>query len=233
MAHIKARNLVVDFPIYNSRSFKSMALGAALGGGLTKDRKSRAVVRALNGLTFDVNEGDRIGLLGPNGSGKSTLLRVLSGGYEPVSGSLDICGSVGSMLSITLGLDNDATGYENIFILGMMMGISKKELISLTPEIAEFTELGDFLHMPMRTYSSGMSMRLAFAVATAVKRDIILMDEWLSVGDASFVKKAEDRLNEMLKGAKILVLASHDKEFINRECNRIFCMDHGSLIQET
>jgi len=230
MAHIKADNLVVDFPVYDSRSFKNLALGAAVGGGLAKDRKDRTVVRAINGLTFEIREGDRVGLLGPNGSGKSTLLRVMAGGYEPVSGSLDMLGSVGSMLSITLGMDVDATGYENIFMLGLMMGIDKKNIIKLTPEIADFTELGDFLRMPMRTYSSGMSMRLAFAVATAVKRDIILMDEWLSVGDASFLKKAEERLNEVLRGAKILVLASHNKDFLHKECNRIFHIEHGRLM---
>lgn len=230
MAHIKAENLVVDFPIYNSRSFKTLVLSAAVGGGLAKDRKNRTVVRALNDLTFEANEGDRIGLWGPNGSGKSTLLRVLAGGYEPISGSLDVHGSIGSMLSITLGMDVNATGYENIFMLGMMMGIEKKSLKSLMPDIAEFTELGDFLYMPMRTYSSGMSMRLAFAVATAVRRDVILMDEWLSAGDTSFVEKAEARLNEMLQGAKILVLASHNKEFLHRECNRIFHLEHGKLV---
>jgi len=232
MAHIKAENIVIDFPVYgSSRSFKNMVLHSATGGSMAKDAKDRTVVRALDDLTFEINEGDHIGLLGPNGSGKSTLLRVLAGGYEPVSGSLDIDGSIGSMLSITLGMDVEATGYENISVLGTMMGFDPKVLKALTPEIANFTELGEFLDMPMRTYSSGMSMRLTFAVATAVKRDIILMDEWLSVGDATFVEKAKARLDETLKDTKILVLASHNKNLLYKTCNRIFHLEHGNLIK--
>ncbi len=233
MAHINAKNLIVDFPIYGaaSRSLKNVVLHSATGGSLAKDASDRVVVRALNDLSFEIREGDRVGLLGHNGSGKSTLLRVLAGGYEPVSGTLDMEGSVASMLSISLGMEGEATGYENIIMICTLMGLEPSKIDELMPEITEFTELGEYLSMPLRTYSSGMHMRIPFAVATAVKADIVLMDEWLSVGDESFSKKAQTRLKEMLDSAKILVLASHDKALLENNCNRIFHLEHGSLIQ--
>lgn len=233
MAYISAKDLVVDFPIYGAanRSLKNLVLHSATGGGLAKDAKNRVVVRALNNLTFEIKEGDRVGLLGHNGSGKSTLLRVLAGGYEPVSGTLEMAGSVASMLSITLGMESEATGYENIVLLCTLMGFETNEIKELIPKIAEFTELGEYLSMPLRTYSSGMYMRLPFAVATAVRSDIILMDEWLSVGDEAFSKKVQQRLNEMLGAAKILVLASHNKKLLEDNCNRIFHLEHGSLVE--
>lgn len=233
MAHISAKNVIVDFPIYGaaSRSLKNIVLHSATGGSLAKDSKERVVIRALNDLTFEVKEGDRVGLLGHNGSGKSTLLRVLAGGYEPVSGTIETVGSVASMLSISLGLDGEATGYENIIMSCTLMGIGSEDIKELMHEIAEFTELGEYLSMPIRTYSSGMYMRLPFAVATAVKADIVLMDEWLSVGDEAFSKKAQHRLNEMLGSAKILVLASHNRKLLEDNCNRIFHLEHGSLVE--
>ena len=233
MAYISARNLTVDFPVYGaaSRSLKNVVLHSATGGSLAKDIKERVVVRALDNLTFEINEGDRVGILGHNGSGKSTLLRVLAGGYEPVSGELEISGTVASMLSITLGIDGEATGYENIKICCALTGLSTREIENLMPSIAEFTELGEYLSMPLRTYSSGMSMRIPFAVATAVRTDIVLMDEWLSVGDEAFSHKAQQRLHEMLDSAKILVLASHNRALLESSCNRIFHLEHGNLAQ--
>jgi len=233
MAHINAKNLIVDFPIYGpaSRSLKNAVLHSATGGSLAKDAANRVVVRALNDLSFEIREGDRVGLLGHNGSGKSTLLRVLAGGYEPVSGTLDMAGSVASMLSITLGMESEATGYENIAMICTLMGLGSREIAELMPKIAEFTELGEYLSMPLRTYSSGMHMRVPFAVATAVKADIVLMDEWLSVGDEAFSKKAQARLKEMLDSAKILVLASHSRALLENNCNRIFRLEHGSLVE--
>ncbi|MBI1175217.1 MAG: ATP-binding cassette domain-containing protein [Sideroxydans sp.] len=233
MAHISAKNLIVDFPIYGaaSRSLKNTVLHSATGGSLAKDSADKVVVRALNGLSFEIGEGDRIGLLGHNGSGKSTLLRVLAGGYEPISGTLDMEGSVASMLSISLGMEGEANGYENIVMMCTLMGLGPKEIDKLMPEITEFTELGEFLSMPLRTYSSGMHMRVPFAVATAVKADIVLMDEWLSVGDEAFSKKAQARLQEMLDSAKILVLASHDRKLLESNCNRLFHLEHGHLVE--
>ena len=233
MSTIRVKDLVVDFPIYGSqtRSLKNTFINAATGGVLARDAAERVVVRALNEVSFDLHEGDRVGLVGHNGSGKSTLLRVLTGAYEPAHGSVEVTGRVASMLSIALGMDTEATGYENIFVRGAIMGMKPKEIAPLVPEIIEFSELGDYIQMPFRTYSSGMAMRLAFAIATSVPEDIILMDEWLSVGDADFSKKAGARLQRILDQAKILVLASHDEALIQKMCNRLMRLDHGKLVE--
>ncbi|HYR36440.1 MAG TPA: ABC transporter ATP-binding protein [Burkholderiales bacterium] len=230
MAHISVQDVSVDFPIYGaqSRSFKKALFRAATGGMIARDH-DRIVVRALDGVSFELRDGDRIGLVGHNGSGKSTLLRVLSGAYEPVRGTVNVEGRIASMLNISLGMDNEATGYENIFLRGIVMGFRPREIEPLVDEIVAFSELGDYIYMPMRTYSSGMAMRLAFAVSTCVSAEILLMDEWLSVGDAEFSEKAKDRLNNVVGQAKILVLASHDESLIEANCNKIMRLSHGEL----
>lgn len=233
MSHVLAKDLFVEFPIYGtqSRSLKNTFLRAATGGRLARDAGERVVVRALNGVNFELYEGDRVGIMGHNGSGKTTLLRVLAGAYEPVKGSIVVDGRIASMLSITLGMDMEATGFENIFLRATIMGLKPKQVAPLADEICEFSELGDYIHVPMRTYSSGMSMRLAFAISTSIAADIILMDEWLSAGDASFSEKAQSRLTRLVDQAKILVLASHDEQLIRRSCNKILRLDHGDLVR--
>jgi lipopolysaccharide transport system ATP-binding protein len=230
MAHVTARDVFVDFPIYGaqSRSFKKALFRAATGGLIARDH-DRIVVRALSGVSFELRDGDRIGLVGHNGSGKSTLLRVLAGAYEPVRGTVAVDGRVASMLNIRLGMEEEATGYENIYLRGVVMGFRPSEMKPLVDEIIAFSELGDYIHMPMRTYSSGMAMRLAFAVSTCVSAEILLMDEWLSVGDAEFSEKARKRLNDLVGQAKILVLASHDESLIEANCNKIMRLSHGEL----
>ena len=232
MAHIVANDMVVDFPIYgaSSRSLKKTFIRTATGGALAKDANQKVVVRALNGLTFEFTEGDRVGVLGHNGCGKTTLLRVLTGAYKPASGTVSISGKVRSMLSIGLGLDMEATGHENIFIRGALMGIRRKQMQPLVTDIVEFAELGDYIYMPVRTYSSGMAMRLSFSIATCVKGDIVLMDEWLSAGDAAFAEKAKKRINNLVDQAKILVLASHNENLIRGCCNKIVHLEHGKLV---
>lgn len=230
MAVIKAESVCVDFPIYGSAgrpSLKRKIISSAIGGGLKNDDK-QVMVRALNDLSFEFNEGDRIGLIGHNGSGKSTLLRVLAGIYEPTSGSLEVRGRVTSMLSLMVGMDSESTGIENIYMRGYFMGLTKKKISTLIDEIVDFSEIGDYLYLPMRTYSSGMAMRLAFAVSTSVDSDIILMDEWLSVGDMSFIEKAETRLDSILNNARIVVIASHDHSLIQRRCNKTLALIHGN-----
>jgi lipopolysaccharide transport system ATP-binding protein len=233
VAHISAKDIVVDFPVYGgkSRSLKNTVLRAATGGRLARDAGEHVVVRALNGLSFEFSEGDRVGIVGHNGSGKSTLLRVLVGVYEPVRGSVEVSGRVASMLAITLGMDTEATGYENIFLRAAIMGMNPSQTKALVDEICEFSGLGDYIQMPMRMYSSGMSMRLAFAIATSVSADIVLMDEWLSAGDHSFTEKAQARLTRLVDQAKILVLASHDESLIRRTCNKILHLDHGDMVE--
>jgi lipopolysaccharide transport system ATP-binding protein len=234
MVKIAAKNITIEFPVFGShnRSFKHAVMRTATGGRLAQDSAKHVLVRALDDISFEFCEGDRVGLVGHNGSGKSTLLRVLSGAYKPVSGTIEVKGKVGSMISLTLGMDNEATGYENIRLRGTLMGFQQSEIKAMTAEVVEFADLGDYIHMPMRTYSSGMAMRLAFALATAGTSDIVLMDEWVSAGDAAFKERADQRLLEKLSKAKIMVLASHSEELIQRHCNRILRLEHGRIVND-
>lgn len=231
MSLIEFKNVCVDFPIYNAngRSLKKRLIQVATGGQLGSDEQGRVVVRALEDLTFTLRDGDRVGLLGHNGAGKSTLLRLLSSVYEPSSGTALIEGDIGSLIDISLGIDPEATGRENIFLRGGILGMTKSEITEKLDEIIEFSELGDFVDMPIRTYSSGMHLRLAFAVSTIIKPQILLMDEWLSVGDEGFKNKAEIRMNELVKSTNILVIASHSRELVMHTCNRVLWLEHGRI----
>ena len=231
MSLIEFKNVCVDFPIYNAngRSLKKRLMQVATGGQLGADQQGRVIVRALEDLTFTLRDGDRVGLLGHNGAGKSTLLRLLSSVYEPSSGTAVIKGEIGSLIDISLGTDPEATGRENIFLRGGILGMTKSEIAEKLDEIIEFSELGDFVDMPIRTYSSGMHLRLAFAVSTTIKPEILLMDEWLSVGDEGFKHKAESRMNELVKSTNILVIASHSRELVMHTCNRVLWLEHGKI----
>jgi lipopolysaccharide transport system ATP-binding protein len=223
MAHIKLDQASVEIPIYSNhnRSIKNSLLK-----NLTKDKVVPHSVKALNNITLDLRDGDRLGVMGPNGAGKSTLLRTLAGVYHPTSGSIDVSGSIASLIDISLGMDSEATGYENIRMRGIMMGMKLKQIKTIEEEIAEFTELGKFLELPIRTYSTGMHMRLGFAVSTTVPADIILMDEWLSVGDSDFLVKAEKRLHDYIQKSSILVLASHSEDLISKLTNQTLRLEH-------
>ena len=231
MAYIEFTNVCVDFPIYNAngRSLKKRLIQVATGGQLGSDQQGRVVVRALEGLSFTLKDGDRVGLLGHNGAGKSTLLRLLSGVYEPSSGAARIEGEIGSLIDISLGIDPEATGRENIYLRGGLLGMTRSEIAAQIDEIIEFSELGDFVDMPLRTYSTGMHLRLAFAVSTVVRPEILLMDEWLSVGDEGFKHKAEARMSELVRSTNILVIASHSRELVSHTCNRIIWLEHGKI----
>ena len=231
MASIEFNNVSVDFPIYNAngRSLKSRFIQAATGGQLKSDTHGHVTVRALESATFTLNDGDRVGILGHNGAGKSTLLRLLSGVYFPAVGSVKIVGEVSSLIDISLGIDPEATGRENIYIRASLLGLIKAEINNHISEIIEFSELGEFIDMPLRTYSTGMHLRLAFAVSTIIHPEILLMDEWLSVGDEGFKHKAELRMQELVKTTNILVIASHSKELILKICNRVIWLEHGKV----
>ena len=230
MAHIVFDHVCVDFPIYNAknRSLKNTVMQAATGGKVSFGVDG-TIIRSLDDISFVLQDGDRVGLVGHNGAGKSTLLRALSRVYEPTSGSAMIDGEIGSLVDISLGIDAEATGRENIFIRGALLGLRRKEIEKRFDEIVDFSELGSFVDMPVRTYSSGMHLRLAFAVATIIRPEILLMDEWLSVGDASFNAKAEARLTELVQSSRILVIASHSRELIEKTCNRALWFEHGRL----
>ncbi|WP_165092426.1 ABC transporter ATP-binding protein [Caballeronia sp. SBC2] len=235
MASIEFENVCVDFAIYNAngRSLKKRLMQVATGGQIGADKEGRVVVRALEGLTFSFHDGDRVGLLGHNGAGKSTLLRLLGGVYEPSSGSARINGEIGSLIDISLGTDPEATGRENIYMRGALLGMPRAQIKQRIDEIIDFSELGDFVDMPMRTYSTGMHLRLAFAVSTIVRPEILLMDEWLSVGDEGFRRKAEERMTELVASTHILVLASHSRDLILHTCNRVIWLEHGKVKMDT
>lgn len=230
MAHIIFEHVNIDFPIYNAknRSLKNTVMQAATGGQVSFGAEG-TVIRSLEDVSFEIHEGERVGLIGHNGAGKSTLLRALSNVYAPTAGRAEIIGEIGSLVDIGLGIDGEATGRENIFIRGALLGLKRKEIEERFDEIVEFSELGEFINMPVRTYSSGMHLRLAFAVATIIRPEILLMDEWLSVGDAAFNEKAEKRLNDLVQSSRILVIASHSRELIEKTCNRVMWFEHGRL----
>jgi lipopolysaccharide transport system ATP-binding protein len=231
MAQIIFDDVSIDFPIFNAtgRSITSKLLQVATGGKLDADAKGRVLVRALSEVSFVLHEGDRVALLGHNGAGKSTLLRALSGVYSPTKGIAEVVGNLGSLIDIGLGINPEATGRENVFIRGQLLGLTKKEILDRYSDIVGFAELGDFMSVPVRTYSSGMHLRLAFAVSTVMRPEILLMDEWLSVGDEGFRAKAEARLGEMVSETKILVLATHSRHLAEKVCNRAIWLEHGRV----
>lgn len=187
------------------------------------------MVQALRNVTFTLRSGDRLGLVGASGSGKTTLLRVLSGIFQPANGSLSIEGSITSLLDPGQGMNPDMTGRENIRMRGDFLGLPKSEIARLEADVEDFSELGVFLNLPVRNYSSGMVVRLAFAMATAIEPKILLMDEWLLAGDAAFIEKAKLRVETMVRHADILVLASHSAGILMEWCNRLIWLDQGKI----
>lgn len=235
MALIVLEDCSLDLPIYGigNRSLKQMFMATATGGRIASGSRNITVVNALREVSLRIESGDRVGLVGHNGAGKSTLLRVLAGVFEPSAGRLLVEGSVTSLIDVSLGMDYEATGYDNILLRGLILGLTRKEIKRITPDVEDFSELGDYLAMPVRTYSSGMVLRLAFSIVTCVNPDILLMDEWLSVGDADFVKKAENRLMQMVSKASILVIASHNAAVIEKLCNVRVTLEHGRIVDVT
>lgn len=223
MASINLNQVTVQIPVYSnhSRSMKNSFLK-----NLTKERTSIQSVTALHDINLNLKDGDRLGVMGTNGAGKSTLLRTIAGVYQPSVGHIHVKGSVASLIDISLGMDSEATGYENIRMRAIMMGMKLKQIKTIEEEIADFTELGNFLELPIRTYSTGMHMRLGFAVSTTVPADIILMDEWLSVGDNDFLMKAEKRLHDYIQKSSILVIASHSEDLIAKLTNQTLRLTH-------
>lgn len=231
MSAIKLQNVCVEFPIYNSssRSLKNRVLSIATGGKIERRTDRLVIVRGLDNVSLAFRDGDRVGLIGHNGSGKTTLLRVLSGIYTPTHGSAVIDGHCVSLININLGIDPDATGRENIRLRSAMMGMPPEEIAEKFDQIADFSGLGEFLDVPFRTYSSGMQLRLAFATSTAVRPEILIMDEWLSTGDEDFKDRANARMRDLVDSTKILVLASHSKELMEKNCNRVIWLEHGRV----
>ena len=231
MAFLRLRDVSVEFPIYSggSRSLRKTVLSATTQGNIGRDAQDRLSVMALNEVSLEINHGDRLALMGANGAGKSTLLKVLAGIYEPTRGRIHSSGRVAALLSSSLGLSLDATGRENIIMRGMLMDIHPRQMRARAEEIAEFTDLGYYIDMPVRTYSAGMVVRLCFAVATAFTPEILLMDEWLAAGDAAFLERARLRMVEFIGGSAILVLASHAIPLLQQWCNKAVLLEGGRI----
>lgn len=233
MAHIKFENVTVQYPIYNahSLSLRNQLVRISTGGLLEKESSNVVTITALSGVSFELSEGDTVGLVGHNGAGKTTLLRTMAGIYPPGVGEIQRQGRVSTIIELGAGLDIELSGYENIVRMGMLLGSSHGEMEAAIPGVEAFTELGDFLSMPVRTYSSGMIMRLMFAVGTAIRPEILLIDEMFGTGDAAFQEKAQSRMQELISTAKIFVFASHSQDLIKKYCRRVFSLEHGTLTE--
>ena len=229
-AAIDVSELSLLFPLYhaNSRSLKKTLLAVA-SGRFSKDQQNRVVVQALRDISLSLRSGERLGVVGANGAGKTTLLRTLAGIYEPVMGMVRVHGRLNALLDAQLGMNPELTGRENIVLRGLYSGLTRGELPELEQDVREFAELGDFMDLPVRIYSSGMVVRLGFALATAIRPQILLMDEWILAGDAAFLDKARDRLEDMVRGAEILVLSSHSPAIVLEWCTRVIWLDQGQI----
>jgi len=234
MAHISIRNLTVEFKVYgsNARSLKKQLLSQATGGRIASNANDAVTVKALDNVSLEINHGDRIGLTGHNGSGKTTLLRTLAGIYKPTGGTIAIEGSVGALLDPASGMDAEATGVENIYLRGFILGMTRSEIDSKVDEIARFTELGKFLELPVKTYSAGMFSRLGFAISTAIQPDILLVDEGIGAGDASFRENVIARTQEFVSKANIAIFASHDHAFLQDMGASLISLEHGNIVED-
>ena len=233
MTRILAEGLTVEFPLYhvNSRSLKKHLMGKA-GLRLRTADTHRVVVSALRRLTFNIKRGERVALIGHNGAGKTTLLRTLAGVYTPVGGKLLVEGEIGSLIDIGAGLDPDSTGRENIQLHCMFRGFGAGKSHEVEQAAGEFSGLGVFLDMATNTYSSGMLVRLAFAMATMIEPQILLMDEWLASGDADFKASAQSRLERLITDSEIMVIATHDLGIVRNWCSRAIRLDSGEIVAD-
>lgn len=231
MAFIELKGATLDLPIYDvqGRSLKKQVMRMGRRNTIAEGNDGVIVVRALDNVDLRFDSGDRIGLIGHNGAGKSTLLRTMAGIYAPTSGEVRSEGKIVPLLDISLGMDENSTGMQNIRLRGLLLGMSDAEIRAKQQSIADFCELGDYLDLPLRTYSSGMRVRLAFAVSTAVDAEILLLDEVMGVGDASFMHKAKDRLADLHSRAEIVVLAMHANAEIRKVCNKALWMERGHV----
>jgi len=229
---VSVKSVELDYPLYsvNARSLRSVA-ALAIGGTLMRSRSdSDLYVRALHGITFDLVSGDRLAVMGANGSGKSTLLRVLAGIYEPTRGQVRVNGKISSLLEIGAGLDPEATGARNIRLLASLRGYSPWRMAAKVDEIIDFSGLGHFANMPVKSYSSGMAARLLFAVATSFEHDVLLLEEWLSAGDEGFVKQATERMLSVAEQSRVIVTATHSLALAESLCNKVLYLDHGQPV---
>ncbi len=228
MTNLELDNVSLSYPIYgaNARSFKATLINLATGGRLNRDN-GNIEVEALKNVSFKLEKGDRLALVGHNGAGKSTLLKVLAKIYEPTAGIVNVRGEINCLFDIMMGMEQELNGYENIMLRGLILGLSKTEIRKITPLIEEFSELGDFMKMPIKSYSSGMKVRLAFGIITNVFSEILLIDEIVNVGDAKFFEKARASMTRLVSQADFMVLSTHDTEIIKQFCNKALWLEKG------
>ena len=233
MVSIDVHDACVDFPIFDakSRSLKHTMLGV-VGGNVAANARKVVVIEALRGIDLHLEDGDRLALVGHNGAGKSTLLRLLSGIYEPTRGQSLINGRVAPVFDLGVGMDPEISGLENIIVRGLFLGMTRKQMEARVDDIAEFTELGNFLHMPLRTYSTGMRVRLALGVVTSIDPEILLLDEGIGAVDAAFLERAKGRLKDLVDRAGLLVFASHSDDLLEQLCTSALWMEHGTIRQQ-
>jgi lipopolysaccharide transport system ATP-binding protein len=235
MALLELDDVIVDYPVFSTPrqlSILSTLANKVTAGRLAQDVGRISAVRALDGVSLRLQDGDRVAIVGRNGSGKTSMLKLMSGLILPDSGLFRSVGSRGSIISLGAGLDPDKTGLENICFVASLLGVKRRQWGSLVEDIADFTELGEFLGLPIRTYSNGMTVRLVFALATAIPRDILIVDEVIGAGDAHFVEKAAGRVRSLFAKAKILVLATHSGEIAEQMCDRAIWLSHGRIVMD-
>lgn len=234
MANIILENVSLEYPIYSdvNRSLKHSVLKTIVGGSISK-KNGNFNVSALKNINLELKHGDRLGISGLNGSGKTTLLRVLSGILYPTSGNVKIYGEIIPFIDLHYGMNPEASGIENVKIRCILLGLDFNKIDKIIKQVIEFSELDKYIYIPVKTYSSGMIMRLSFSIMAMIKSDIIVMDEWLSVGDANFVEKANNKLKEMIDDASILVIASHSPEFLNTICNKRINLKDGEINEQS
>ncbi|WP_375202126.1 ABC transporter ATP-binding protein [Hyphococcus sp.] len=230
MAHIIAQNVSLSFPLHGRSGGGKFRAKKADQGRLVFNKAGRIIaVKAINNVSLELDSGDRLAIIGGNGSGKTTLLQLLAGIILPDEGSIEVEGAATSVINLNLGMEAEANGHQNITLRGLAAGRSREEIEICRADIAEFSELGRFLDLPVHTYSAGMRMRLSFAIATAFKPEVLILDEWMSAGDASFRKRASQRMQEFVDQAGILVLASHSSRLILENCNKAIWLKDGSI----
>ncbi|TPJ68414.1 ABC transporter ATP-binding protein [Mesorhizobium sp. B2-7-1] len=229
MVSVKLDNVSLVYKLHEKLTLSAPDRRMNDTGGRIASSGRKQFVQALDGVSFELKAGDRLGLVGPNGAGKTTLLKVLYGIYEPSEGNITIDGKVDALFNINIGFRPEATGRRNIVLRGLISGWTEAEIEEKMEEIIAFSELGDFIDLPFKAYSQGMAARLAFAASTALEPEILLMDEWISAGDASFQEKAKRRMDELAEKAGIIVLASHDQSLIERVCTKTLTLRHGRV----
>lgn len=225
---IRIKNVSMKF---NMGIEKDFSIKQAFINLLTGKKKKNEYFWALKNISFEVNKGDVVGLIGSNGAGKSTLLKVVSGVMKPTSGKVEVDGVISPMIELGAGFDQNLTARENIYLNGAILGYSKKFLDSKFDEIVEFSELNDFLDVPVKNFSSGMTAKLAFSIATIVDPEILIVDEILSVGDLRFQEKSKNKMMEMIKGGTTVLYVSHSLESIKEICNKVIWLDHGQVVK--